>query len=64
MDLLKSPRQIMLEEVSTLPHFSKGRKVTPKDMQAEMLVNELRQKFAKGGAVHPALAKAFNEIFK
>ena len=64
MDLLKSPRQILLEEAGTLPHFSKGRKVTPKDMQAEMLVNELRQKFAKGGEIHPALAKAFNKIFK
>ena len=62
--LLNTPKQLLFQESGILPHLAAGRKVnTPKDMRAEIFVNELRQKFASGGTVHPALAATFNKIF-
>jgi hypothetical protein len=66
--LLLTPKQMLMEESGILPHFSQGKKVTPlKHMQAEILIEKtFRPHLAAGGqpAVHPELAKTWNNIFK
>ena len=68
MDLLKTPKQLLLEKTNVLPRFAKGKKVlSPEDMKAEIVVQKtMRQKLAAGGRPesHPGLAKAWNNLFK
>jgi hypothetical protein len=55
---------MLFEESGALPHMAAGHEVKkPKDMQIELFVHQLRQKFANGGSVHPVLAATFNKIF-
>lgn len=61
--MLKTPKQMIMEEINGIPKFAKGRSV--KDMQAELFV----AKYSQGGKTadpysHPALVKAFNQFFK
>ena len=66
--LLNTPQQMIMDESGILPHFAQGKKVTPlKHMQAELLIEKtFRPHLAAGGqpAVHPELAKAWNNLFK
>jgi hypothetical protein len=66
--LLITPQQKLMEETGIVPKFAKGKKVTPlKHMQAELLIEKtFRPHLAAGGqpALHPELAKAWNNLFK
>jgi hypothetical protein len=66
--LLMTPKEKLFDEMGVVPHFAQGKKVTPlKHMQAEILIEKtFRPHLAAGGqpAVHPELAKTWNNIFK
>jgi hypothetical protein len=63
--LLNTPRQMLMQESGIVPHFAKGKKVlSPQDMRAEMSVQNTAPKKPADPASHPALAKAWNNLFK
>jgi hypothetical protein len=61
--LLNTPQQMLMNESGVLPKFAKGKKVmSPEDMKAELFVRDTAPK--QPTSVHPALAKAWNNLFK
>ena len=63
--LLNTPKQMLMEESGIIPRFAKGKKVlSPQDMKAEIFVESTAIKQPADPASHPALVKAWNNLFK